>query len=279
MTKYYKMPSGKFPTQGGTPVLITQAQFEECCCEGEPEPADYKLIPCYEVNTECTWPRCPAGTPLFLTVTFSNVSICTECQGASETSWKASGVLNDSYVLEWAGQWDNECWWIAPEKPGPIVTRYGDETDCTGDSTSSETVDIAVRRKDADVSEVWASSNDPEAALFEGSYTDACDEVGHATNIYDECTINAFGIGGTATIVPGDVEDQNSRCPGGDPIYTDTDLSSCVGKVVELDDGVCYTVEANEDEDVSQGDVTVVDAFANCSDACDDVDSIGFPCP
>lgn len=29
----YVMPSGKFPTQDGKPVLITQAEFEDCCCE------------------------------------------------------------------------------------------------------------------------------------------------------------------------------------------------------------------------------------------------------
>ena len=29
---YYIMPGGKFPFQNGHPVLITQEQFEECCC-------------------------------------------------------------------------------------------------------------------------------------------------------------------------------------------------------------------------------------------------------
>jgi hypothetical protein len=30
---FYITPDGKFPTQDGVPVLITQAEFEACCCD------------------------------------------------------------------------------------------------------------------------------------------------------------------------------------------------------------------------------------------------------
>jgi hypothetical protein len=32
MSSFYLMPSGKMPMQNGKPVLITQEQFEDCCC-------------------------------------------------------------------------------------------------------------------------------------------------------------------------------------------------------------------------------------------------------
>jgi len=33
MSSFYLMPSGKMPMLNGNPVLITQEEFEECCCE------------------------------------------------------------------------------------------------------------------------------------------------------------------------------------------------------------------------------------------------------
>jgi len=35
MSNLYLMPSGKIAVQSGKPVLLTQSQFEDCCCEGD----------------------------------------------------------------------------------------------------------------------------------------------------------------------------------------------------------------------------------------------------
>ena len=49
---YYLMPSGKLPMQDGKLVLITQAEFEDCCCE---EPDAPTVCPCDPWPPE-SWP-------------------------------------------------------------------------------------------------------------------------------------------------------------------------------------------------------------------------------
>lgn len=50
MPKFFLMPNGKIAAQSGSPVMLTQAQFEACCCEGDPgEPCDCMDFPCLEL--------------------------------------------------------------------------------------------------------------------------------------------------------------------------------------------------------------------------------------
>jgi hypothetical protein len=57
-----------------------------------------------------------------------------------------------------------------------------------------------------------------------------------------------------------------SRMPGGATIYTKTNLLAYVGKVVELNDGVCYQVGDGTGH-ASDGAVTVVGSADNCYEA------------
>jgi hypothetical protein len=47
MPPFYRMPTGRFPTQDGAPVLISRLAFEACCC-GEPDPADCYTLTAWE---------------------------------------------------------------------------------------------------------------------------------------------------------------------------------------------------------------------------------------
>jgi hypothetical protein len=74
--------------------------------------------------------------------------------------------------------------------------------------------------------------------------------------------------GGTCTLILGDVDNPDASCPGGDPIYTDTDLSAYVGGVVQLDDDVWYSVAEDTEGNSSDGEVTVVDDADSCAEVC-----------
>jgi hypothetical protein len=82
--------------------------------------------------------------------------------------------------------------------------------------------------------------------------------------------IGAF-TGGHAVIYPGDVGGGGS-CPGGDPVFTDTDLSQYVGKVVKLigSDGIPDNVwyEVSEGGGVSYGQVQVIQVADSCAEVC-----------
>ena len=56
------------------------------------------------------------------------------------------------------------------------------------------------------------------------------------------------------------------NCPGGGPIYTDDDLSEYVGRVVTLDDGLCYYVII--DGESSDGSVMIVNDYGTCNECC-----------
>jgi hypothetical protein len=86
------------------------------------------------------------------------------------------------------------------------------------------------------------------------------------SSIYDGGVWLGAQTGGTCTIVPGVTEDPSVSCPGGDPIYTHTDLSEHYGKVVKLSDGVWYKVDGYGS--VSDGEVTVVASGDSCGAVC-----------
>ena len=78
-----------------------------------------------------------------------------------------------------------------------------------------------------------------------------------------------MGKDGNGIITPGDV---NSRCPGGEPYYTDTDLAAYEGKIVEIseDSDVCYTVTRVGDDEAADGDATVTHCWTTCTKCCDE---------
>jgi hypothetical protein len=72
---------------------------------------------------------------------------------------------------------------------------------------------------------------------------------------------------GTATIRPGDVENGDESCPGGDPIYSHSpQLGPHVGKVVKLSDGVWYRVTVEGIS--SDGEVEIIDTGSSCTEVC-----------
>ena len=95
---YYVMPGGKFPFQNGHPVLITQEQFEECCCDEAP----------------C---ECPAGVDAEYNVTMTweyrewDGSTC----GDGNIINSGSETLTMKVIVD-----DTPCLWIAEDDQADI---------------------------------------------------------------------------------------------------------------------------------------------------------------
>jgi hypothetical protein len=84
---YWNKTAGWFPVQSGSPVLVDQQTFEDCCCA-------------IEYGVDCT--HCEAGrTPKYWTVTLSSVSPCTACVATGAySSFKTTGLtINGTFLL------------------------------------------------------------------------------------------------------------------------------------------------------------------------------------
>ena len=254
---YYTIPGivivGDVPA--GTITSFEKDVFDDCddCI------ASYKLTPCL-ANGICD---CDAGGGIDitepLTVTFSGIEACGACN---------------------------------PTLPPAVCAFVSATPNCTFTSATQENVCT-----DPDVDTVYSVFiNDSTGVMFvsvpsPNRYFEGTHVLTEEECLAGEVTIQSDflvpcdaeppaevkgGKGGQVTVTwtPG-----NARCPGGDSIYTNTDLSGCVGNIVELDDNVCYTVSVNLINRQPDGDVTVIDSFDNCDDACDDINNRGFPCP
>lgn len=256
------------------------ARHEDCCCV-------YKLTPCAEYGSGCS--KCVVPTPKHWTVVLDGIVACDGCINCAGVGSIAncSVDINGTFLLTQSP--GNNCLWYNANV-GPTQCNLYLTNDCSGDplvfGPTATQLHLELDNDGLRVS-AYAVGQQRIAHSF-GSLTThlGCDEVHNLDNTLS-CSCPSVIIGasliigysGSAVITPGDQISEGVRCPGGSPVYTDTDLSSCVGQAVELNDGVCYGVEKSMDDVPSDGEVTVVDAFTDCADACDDINSIGFPCP
>jgi len=228
----------------------------------EPPPAAaYMLTPCVGSTCGC------ASTGGFddsqpMTVSPSGITTCGAVCTFPNISDECQNFTNIASVCTWENDNDAEL------------------CDPSADASGTYTVFVLVSAGDT-VMTVWIKSG--ANRIFEGSKTLTAGECAAGTAVVsndlalvdcDPLRIRAYG--GTCTVTWTPLE---PRCPGGSVIYTDTDLSGCVGKVIELNDNVCYEVAVNETSNPTDGEIIAVDSFDDCSDACDDASNRGFPCP
>lgn len=252
-------------------------------------PCVWELTPCVEPGTTCD--ECDDEdrvTPKYWTIDLSNVVIPTECDNVDDGSnWAQNITLPSSIKLEqtsdpciWTtggtipatGQTDgvtaswkhvgfpNCPWDVDPyENNAKIYAAYNDSWGCGNLNANSGRLSVRV------------TADDGGTPLDVGEFliTDTNDGYRCCAAFTAACTHDAASGGGSVTATPGDTEDASSRCPGGSPIYTDTDLSSYAGKVVEIE-GVCYQVSDGMVEGESDGSVTVTQCCDTCANCCDD---------
>ena len=226
--------------------------------------AAYKLTPCIEAGTGCEF--CPDTPPKYFAVQFVGVQGC--C--VSVTKYRD---LSGWVLLTQVG--DDACRWRGAVE---IVSDTYEGAGCTGAvvSTGSTPVDVELTRVSATSWTLWV----PITGGFIGSLTVASDSAcmlaasmsipNSRTACGFDGTVDVTFINGAGEVYAGDRITAGVRCPGGAVIYTDTDLAASVGKSVLLDDGVCYSVAVNMDEEVSMGGVTVVESYDTCALCCAD---------
>jgi len=252
-------------------------------------PAAYKLTPCVELVADCIC--CTANTtPKYWTVYPADIEIDTGCRSGTGCSRNCSYLnLEAAYVVEHV---DGCTWELWDTSPDTDLVSYPATTDCTGTSYNAPRLWVRFRCYQVDEEapagpyyyalaiKIYTYDGETQkddfgiyAELTADQFDDAIDCTAYThTHDNDSTAWNYTWIGknGSAIVVPGDRITPGVRCPGGNPIYTDTDLSAAVGKVVELDDGVCYKVENNPDCIANQGAVTVVQTCDDCPDCCAD---------
>ncbi len=255
-----------------------------CCCA-----ADWKLTPCLEpAPSACL--HCSV-TPEYYTVTFAGITICNKCYWVdsipvnryfkviSPSSFSGTFVLPNRHL-------DIFCSWQQTTTGTFIAWEFYGGINCTGGIISSGSSEVfATAQKGPDGIRVFLTI---ETAIPGGGGTTVTmniyrgTESGAGNDCLSDRTINndfsacatggpnpnfAGGHSGTAIVVAGDVGG-GGACPGGAVIYTNTDLASFEDDAVTLDDGVCYLVEANDTNNGTDGDVTVVNHCDNCADCC-----------
>jgi len=270
----------------GHPLIITP------CC-----PANYKVTPCYEpAPTPCV--LCPNTlTPKWITVELEGIVVpvgtCCDRSNVFNT-WSskitACDEVNGTYVVPFQ-LGSPYCEWELTTSKQITRSIWGNAT-CSGPAAGTATDDIhlylayyhasGVPRFDFRVMSLGVGIN-----LFQGRLSgrsiDECPTLPAFTNTATAaCGAGVFGFAdgydGTATLIPGDVYGPNLRCPGGDPIYTNTDLSSVLGKVIvmEEDDGeggvqeTCWQVELNDTANRNQGWISWTECCDTCANCCDE---------
>lgn len=221
--------------------------------------ADYKLVPCYEISgTTCS--RCNAGTtPDDITAIISGISAGQCIVGAGASSKRTSGSPNGSCLVRDMGAciWDNGTF-------GTFSWEHWHNETCTGEPVDSGESDFAVMVFRLGTPDRWYCTI---VSWLEELFAGGTEVTAGSCALRGLVLNNDLGSG-TVTLYAGDTEG-GGRCPGGSAIYTDTDLSANVGKVVEIG-GVCYAVYDNSDPYASDGAVTVTQSCDDCSDCCAD---------
>jgi len=277
------------------------ATADDCCCKG-----DYRLTPCfraapYPPSCDC----CSDYTyiPAAYTVRFWEIEWClTACYAWVGCSYKLYAMPEPVEVaVHWMGE--------DPEDPDPCswqgevdlghVGDYWDapNDDCSGAPDASHVwvrVSIYVRENEMgdcqriiDARLVFKDDGGVQhnSLLFYWSAETKtaptklqCGVILYTDNQYDpdiwpyfDCDYGGFaGVRGSVMAFPGDSLTPDNPCPGGAPIYTSTDLSAYVGRVVHIaeDPDVCYQVAENTDEVEPDTEVTVTKVCDTCVDCC-----------
>lgn len=249
--------------------------------------AAYKLLPCYKaVSGSCS--QCDTPLPKYMTATVTGVdsSMCLNTCIPHPTLSFSGKLLNGStidgtYVIP-HDESPNDCIWGGDPVNGlEISDRWDTNTTCSGSRTfhTNRGWRVNITRSGQSLFPPF-----PAGDFWRIRVTGFVGTVfrGQADAIEGNCAPRGvvitnivtcpweFGIGvangGIITIWGGDIAGGGS-CPGGSPIYTNTDLSSSVGKVVTIG-GVCYAVADNTDPEISDGDVTVTATNDNCAACC-----------
>ncbi len=255
----------------------------------------YKLTPCYEEapsSCEDYSDFCGTTPPAVYTLLFTGISPLTTCQACGnswgEYAWKflwapETNVVIRCPVMPWGCEWYGE-----QASNGSLITRLGN--DCSGEEgayANSPLLKAGITHQGSKglVTLVWRASeslyNVVEVRLFASWFT-ADASHSHCASRFTLLNANPSGpcdrniamfsmggaTGGLCIVYRGDVTNPAASCPGGDPIYTDTDLRDDVGKVVKLNDNVWYAVSVETGGHPSDGAVSVIARGASCTAVC-----------
>ncbi len=235
----------------------------------------WKLVPCAEGTSSCT--GC-SPAPDFITVVITGTSICTVCVEFATPAWVKLfdwESLNGTYLLPRII--NGSCLWDAGFPMAGKIRSY-DTVGCTGGlfaSCNETEVKIRVRYNGT----AWSVFAVPQDCTSVGTWqslpvTADCPIQNvscpaNANSVCDTQFLLPWG-GGTATVWAGDI-DGGDRCSGGETYYTDTDLAAYSGKVVEISEApdTCYLVLQNTDDELSDGNATVIHCWDTCQPCCD----------
>ena len=258
---------GKVLRDGGL-VAIADA----CCCGT----LIYRLAPCVESADPPHCDDCEAGTtPKFLTVVVSDLNPSTDCYNYAHSH--SAKMTGDPFSATWVLDHDGGCWWSDTQAIAAEWISYTSNDCDDGLAHIHYALDTATMFAywdfdDAGGKLLWGTMSGGGAGDYafydEQAGGGECDQAHVFTNELAG-PLNGFPYGGTALVTPGDIYGAG-KCTGGDPIFTDGDLSAYVGKVVELDDGKCYEVSVETEGNPSDGGVTVVAWADDCEDCCDE---------
>jgi len=248
-----------------------------CCCG-----IIYKLLPCYVANSACS--NCPTNeTPERITAVFSGIdaSACLQCFPYPDEQNNSVELLDlqvdGTYSILGNGidpcTWDN---YIAEtlDCGSQSYKIFGNRTCEDPPSHTDDDFKVLVEISALGSPDLWSVYITGIGDIFYGEAPrTGCNPEGVVlSNTISVCEYPDdlySATGGTVTLYAGDTGTANPRCPGGGPIYTDTDLAAYVGDVVEVE-SVCYAVSINTGPEPSDGGVTVTQSCANCPDCCDD---------
>ncbi len=255
---------------------------DRCDCCGH-DPTIYRLTPCSLDGVRC--PSCSDDVlqPKYFTLTpYLNLDIPCSNLGSGSTKLIEVSGENDIVLLEQGRKQSSSgpgippgCVWWGPEESVTAILAFYAGDGCHGSplqvgSYSGEWEYIVGISGLALLNLKLLSL--PRGAQPISHYSLFHGQIGLGASYI--CTESKYFTSSsrhsteltTGDIQVGDVEGSSS-CPGGDPIYTDDDLSGD-GPIVKLDDDVCYTLEAVGTAGADLVGVTVVSSHATCGDCC-----------
>lgn len=235
----------------------------------------YKLTPCLKISgNNCTY--CTGSTPYKVTIIVSGITVndgC--CDNGDNSSQKISSYSdpNGTFVLTQNGG-DNCQWDYTDTDKDAVRNIFFYNGSCSGSPDYQENYTeyrYILTRTTAFEWRLYIRPFDPitpeQLELFYGESSvdyDCTNTSSISNNQTSSDPCDEDGYGGTVQIIPGD----NDTCPGGAAIYTDTDLSAHVGKIIKVTaDGVCYAV--TQDGDHSDGAIGAHTEYDDCDTCCD----------
>lgn len=276
------MASGRVQIYDGKRLIVggKAATCEDDCCD-----AKYKLTPCFPLGSLACG-KCDANTtPEHMTAILSGITWCVGCQtdGAHSYKWTTPPPdINSTYLLTQVG--GSACEWEYWFAASGTIEIYTDVACAVLDQTISF-VKIRVSAFFDAGGWLWVNVAGYDALNVEQflMFLSAdvapnadCRLIDSAITDVNNCTTNMLdnhghAAGATARVLGGD-QTVGSRCPGGTPYYTNTELAGYVGKTVEIseDPGLCYTVSLNADAELSDGNATVTNCWSTCKKCCDE---------